>query len=488
MFKHSLVGSFVALVLMTGCSHQVLKSSTPESCVYTDVAGLPCTHQVASGLAYSLPKGQVLLAASRRPITVADTIEALKAVAAAKQAVAKSMKALSDAQSARAKNLATPGTSDSQKAQDDAAVATAAAGLEGDKAALQTAEAVLADMQGGAGKYIEVATVVQLPVAPDPTSRYVANLSHLISRDDNFKLSVVNGLLTTTDTSSADQTGAVLVKLADAAVSIATLVAGGVPLIPSGPVPAEAPPKPKLPCEYNIATAFNPSNPSEVETVKKELAKRAPHFEIAVDNPDVQLQKQLIRRDKTLVPGLVYRTAINVTVSIAPKSDALTTEECPLQRLVAAQSLSAIVPDTRADFVAPLKAGAFTASKFQYKFIDGMLVDYNVTQPSEIGAIADIPIKLVNNIMSIPGSILKFRFDFASAESKLIAEQTARLKAQNDQAVAIINMRSALETARATLANAPLADATARVNAIKALREAQQALEELKSSTKSSAP
>jgi len=91
-------------------------------------------------------------------------------------------------------------------------------------------------------------------------------------------------------------------------------------------------------------------------------------------------------------------------------------------------------------------------------------------------------------IRSIPGSILKFRFDFTSAESQLITEQTARLKAQNDQAVAIINMHIALETARASLANAPLADATTRVNAIKALREAQKALEELKSSTKSTAP
>jgi hypothetical protein len=432
----------------------------------------------------------VLLAASRRLITDADTIEAQKAVEAAKQAVAKSTKALSDAQSTQAKNLATPGTSDSQKAQDAAAVATAAAGLEGDEAARQTAEAVLADTKKGIGRYVELATMVQLPTAPDPSSRYVANLSHLISRDDNFKLSVVNGLLTTTNTSSTDQTGVVITKLADAAASIATLVGSGVPLIPSETAPTPNVALPPPPCEYNITITFNPSDPSKVEEVKNQLKKIRVNFEIAVDNPGDKQKTQNISRDNSLVAGLVYRTAINVTVGIAPKSEATTLphERCGLQRLVAAQSLSAIVPDTQADFVAPLEAGTFTASTFQYKFIDGMLVDYNVTRPSELAAIADIPIKFINNIMSIPGSILKFRFDFTSAESQLITEQTARLKAQNDQAVAIINMHIALETARASLANAPLADATTRVNAIKALREAQKALEELKSSTKSTAP
>src|SRR5258708_18515546 len=77
--------------MLGGCSHYVIKSDHTEGCDNTKFAATDnpsCAHGVPVGFVYSLPKGQVLLAAFRKAITAADVAKAQADFASAKQSVA----------------------------------------------------------------------------------------------------------------------------------------------------------------------------------------------------------------------------------------------------------------------------------------------------------------------------------------------------------------------------------------------------------------
>jgi hypothetical protein len=99
-----------------------------------------------------------------------------------------------------------------------------------------------------------------------------------------------------------------------------------------------------------------------------------------------------------------------------------------------------------------------------------------LTRPSEIAAAVAVPVGLINDVMSIPGSIFKFRLDYSKAEADLATQEAARIKAQSDQAVALVTAQTSLQTAQTTLETTQLNDATARYKAILALIQAQNAL------------
>ena len=80
-----------------------------------------------------------------------------------------------------------------------------------------------------------------MSIIPDDTQRFVANLDHSSWRDDSVKLSVVNGLLTSSNTQSTDQSANIIESLASAAIGIVTFIGAGVPVVPPGVAPAAKP-------------------------------------------------------------------------------------------------------------------------------------------------------------------------------------------------------------------------------------------------------
>jgi hypothetical protein len=558
------------LCLTAGCAQNVIRSDHVEACYTNPDHQLanpnkdpPCSHKVPVGLAYSLPKGQVLIAAFRKPISAADAAKAQGDLATALQAVADNTTKLATAEATQAKN-AVPGETDAQKAQDKAAVDAAKAALTAAQAQAQSAQSNLDEIKRGlpkntpaelakanddvaqaeaavkddtdkhnealksgnaadikktqaqldmdqkdlddkrkkqteikagtqSGKYMETFTLTPQAIIPDDTERFVANLNHGRWRDDTFKLSVVNGLLTSTNSQSTDQTSNIISSLASAAVGIVTFAGAGVPVIPPGSWAAAKPADDNVPqptridppkrCDYVYAKTFDPTSAREVAAINNELRDRETQAHIQLQSTFLMGKTavtphaiETYQEETKGVDGLVYRAAAGVGVQVVPFFDAKTGENCALQAAPQAQSVQVFVPDTNAEFIAPAEAGAMTASSFQYNFASGMLADFNLTRPSEVAAVASIPVDIVNKIMTIPTSILKLRLDYSTAQTTLATQNAALITAQGSEAVALVNAKLALETAETNLSTADINDPTARYNALTALVKAKQAL------------
>lgn len=554
----ALTFTLTVIAMMGGCAHNVIQSDHTEACEKTTTAtdSPPCAHGIPVGFVYSLPKGQVLLAAFRKAITAADVAKAQADFASAKQAVAEATAKLEAAQKTQDKNKG-PTESDSQKTEDQAAVDAAKATLTAAQASATSAQLKLTDAQSGApktaedikaandavtaeeqkvsdtqkaldkipksghegeiktaqaaldaeklalegakahaadvlatkdGKFVETFTLTPQAIVPDGNQRFVANLDHLTSRDDTLKFSVVNGLLTTTSSQSTDQTASIISSLASAAIGIVTFVGAGIPVVPpqGRPIVKDKPES----CEYVFTKAFDPTNSKEVEDINTALSAAQVQAHIVLrtgfPTPDpaapshhitsyLKKVKQ-INDDKMPIDGLVYRTPAGTQVEALPLLGSTTAAHCPLQTMPQGQSLQVFVPDTNAEFIVPAKAGALTASNFQFAFSSGMLTDYSVTRPSELAAGASIPVDIVNKIMTIPTSILKLRLDYSTAETNLATQKAALITAQSGETLALVNAKLALGTAETNLNTAELNDPTARYKALAALVQAKQAL------------
>jgi hypothetical protein len=327
-----------------------------------------------------------------------------------------------------------------------------------------------------------------LAIVPDDTRRFVANLDHVTSRDDTLKFSVVNGLLTTTSSQSTDQTASIISSLASAAIGIVTFVGAGVPVVPPDDKAKPAVKDNPDSCEYVFTKAFDPTNTTEVQDINTALNATQIQAHIILrtgysERKPPQLHISSYKKtsaqsadDKEPIEGLVYRSAAGTQVEALPILGSTTAAHCPLQAMPQGQSLQVFVPDTNADFIVPAKAGALTASNFQFAFSSGMLTDYSVTRPSELAAGASIPVDIVNKIMTIPTSILKLRLDYSTAETSLASQKAALITAQSGVTLALINAKINLETAETNLNTAELNDPTARYKALTALVQAKQAL------------
>jgi hypothetical protein len=548
------------ILAVSGCAGNTVRSVQTEVCKTDSLAmqgpsaTKPCAHGIPSGLVYALPKGQVMLAAYRKPISAADVAKAQADVASANQALADASNKLAAAQATQTKNAAAAGETAAQKGADLAAVTAAQATLAAAQALVQSATAKLADIKSGLpkptpddliqanqlvadakvkvdgataalaeaqkqtdidaaktalakankgyqdaeanlvkikndvqpGKFVETVTLTPLSIIPEDTQRFVANLDHSAWRDDSLKLSVANGLLTSSNTQSTDQTANIIENLASAAIGIVTFFGAGVPVVPPSttpPTPARAPGEAALPCDYVYSQVFDPTSATEVSAVSGRLqaADIRAHFvlwtTLSARTPAIAAQNiSTYAKDPTAINGLVYRTPVGVTVFVVPTNDANTTKDCPLQTKSQAQSLQVFVPDTNADFIAPIRAGALTASSTQFAFSNGMMTDYSLNQPSEALAFSSIPVDIVNKIMTIPTSILKLRLDYTTAQTSLASQQAALITAQGSEAIALVNARTALQTAETNLATADINDPTARFNALTALVQAREAL------------
>ena len=61
-----------------------------------------------------------------------------------------------------------------------------------------------------------------------------------------------------------------------------------------------------------------------------------------------------------------------------------------------------------------------------------MLTKLDINKPSESIAAIQIPIDIVKSIVSIPGEILKLRFDYSTASKQVLDAQKNELQAKQD--------------------------------------------------------
>jgi hypothetical protein len=527
-----------AAFMVIGACTTTTKSVRVDGCL-TPLANQPSAASTARldcrrGVAYSLPKAQVTLNASRHRVATTDPradlavadlafatekdpekkaiigavqqllgaiVSASDLVNAANNLVTKDQAAVSAAQTALSDDTAAKAAA-TKIATDKKTLSEAQDKLAKEKLSLDTANASLAKAQAAFPKWQETATLTVIPAVPDPTARYVANLAHEPTRDDTLKISVVNGLLSSSNTVSTDQTPNLIVSLADAAIT-----AGSFPGVKGVAAPAPVATiddvRTALDCSYDIVEVFDPTSDEQKAVVDADLSAVNSHITLEVAS-SLPGDSGAAPPDQT--DGLVYRIATPVVIraSAQLQSDSIFAR-CPLAALPTAQSALAVVPDSRTSYVINNKAGAFTTTNQSFGFSNGMLTDYSIQRPSEIAAVANIPVRIAQDLIQIPTQLLQLRLNYdtqatavvnaqtayqqallsrtsalATSQATIVNAQTALRQAQLNQPIAVVNEQTALVNAQTTLqqsrANQPLAGVNSQialVNANTALQQAQ---------------
>lgn len=451
---------------LPGCaSQEIVRSQMPN----------PTAASNNPGMVYALPKGQIQLVATRKKIDDDDIAAAQKVATEAKATLEADKKALAEAEAAsktadallksatNAKDT-TAATKEElgKKAALAAAVRTYLTEKAGASQKVAAAAAARATELGGIkGKWQEVVEVSALPVVPDASRRFIAHLNHEITRDDKLKITVANGMLSTGNATSTDQTTAVILSLVQAAAAFTGPGNLGVvkhsTLMFAKPFerPSEAPTPDKC-TAYSLSAVFDPTNFAEVQSALSLLKRKTGAVVVKVDDMycatsgskcDIAGTVVPVVRfaDKTSPAGLVYRAprAVRITVGAASNFDVVNDTGCDASGSVPNATTVVVVPDSHAEFLMSARAGAFTKSTFDFAFKDGMPTDLSVEQPSEFLGIASLPIDLAKAILSVPASIIKLRVDYDSQANAEITAQTAAFNAQ----IARLSAQQALDAA-----------------------------------------
>lgn len=456
---HAFAGVLAAAIAIALQSCAVIASKD-----HTEMVGrgsdVKTTHTTA-GLAYALPKGALQIVAERKKITADDVKKAKELAESTKAKAEASAKALEVAKARLVElegqlNLAVDPAK--TKLAEDAAIAKAVVAYAtvvstSDADVAKQAQAKFDGVADQVDAWVETASIAVVPLAPDPSARFVANMAHNWTRDDAVKLVVANGLLATSTATAKDQLPGILVSIAQSLASVGV----GAPPRSAWAVRNTSPADTKLSTDckaYSRSVVFDPSDPADTFAKLQVLLseKPRPGFDIKIGQVDTAefTSTTSFAKPPLIEPacgrncdGLYYRapTAIEVRISGSSKSEA----DCKLIAPPGAFSAMVTVPDIGYTYVLPTRAGAFTTSKMEFAFKDGMPTDFGMDRPSEIAAIAGIPVEIAKALVSIPAELIQLRVNHDSQANALTAAQTEALKAQLEQ----LKAQQALDAAAA---------------------------------------
>lgn len=439
-YRNWLPAGLGAAVVATGCASAIVQSVPVSDNKRPQV-----------GLVYALPKAQLRFVAQRKQVDAEEVAAAAKAAADAAAALGLAQKREAEAKS-RAKDTADAEAADDGKNADVKPLLAKAAGIARAWLSVATQRRVAAEaaasvartnhdaLKGNLGKWVETATLTFLPSIPDSQARFIAAHERHSARDDAIKMTVANGMLSSSNISSTDQSATVILNLVKAAAvgrASGTKVYSGVdaPLIDGKRVAQTCMP-------FYVAHTFDP-------TVKHELAaavvllrtksggamilsidESAPHAcaRNCVGRERQDAGSEHSPADESYV-GYVYRAARSVSASIQPRS---IVGVCSAGESASGVHVSAVVPDADTRFVLPATAAAFVKSKLEYVFKDGMPTEVSIDQPSTLAAISGLPLEIAKAIIEVPASIIKLRVDYESQSAALAEAKTKLLKAQLD--------------------------------------------------------
>jgi hypothetical protein len=419
----------VATLVLGGCSTAVMQSAPMDDT------------KLVNGLVYALPKAQVEIKASRKMIT-ADDVAKAKAALDKATAAAKDAKAMNDAAYASVdvlkalhKAALEPGKTELHKQLTilEAQAGLAKKALSASEDAQKRAKEDFDKLDPNLGKMLETATLTVMPPVPDPASnaRYVASWSGAMTRDDEFKLTVAGGLLNSADASSTDQSAAILVSLAQ---GVAAARFGSQPFALSSKRQHVQPKDADVSrCEpYELVRRFDPTSDAEVKQLEQDLEA----FGKADLGLDITPKPALRVADTSTSekPGIFYRPLVAATLTLGSRKSAdgkkATACTVPENASNKSETLVAVVPDSRTLALLPVEAGMFTTTTHKLVFKDGTPTEVSVNSPSQLAAIAGLPIAIARAMLSVPGELIKLRFNYDSDAAKSLEEQVKQVNKQ----------------------------------------------------------
>lgn len=438
------------IAFLGGCASPVLKSVAYDG-------------NEVNGLVYALPKGQVLLQASRRKVDTAevdaakkdtdDTAEAAKTAAASSKSAEQQFKAL-EAEVAKAEEMkvGADALADVKRRRDLAKVLAALAKTKAETtaAAAKKASDAYGLVRGQVGKWVESGSLTPQPNAPDPQRRFVTTHTASLWRDDVLALNVVDGMLSTSESKATGQAANIIVNLVR---SVAALGVGSAPAVPkttfsllrSGA--GGQSPQIELDCNaYDVAFMFDPTDQVSWKSARSQLVATGSQLQLTdisapTPTPDSAASRPAAEPPKPPVHGLVYRAPRRLTLELArtPSPASPPPGNCVPDGPSSPARITVSLPDASTMHVLPVIGAELTKTSIKHVFKEGMLTELSLEQPSTLAAVAVLPVEILKALVSIPAELIKLRIDYSSQEKseiegqvKIIEAQIALLKAQRD--------------------------------------------------------
>lgn len=206
--------------------------------------------------------------------------------------------------------------------------------------------------------------------------------------------------------------------------------------------------------------------PAELQTATKNLVEaRAAFVHAQADRNDLAA-RQATRGQRLQAAWDATATAAGFTRSGGGYGLARTT------RSDSTLLVSDFAPITRI----PLERAAFVKSTDKLTFTNGVLTGREWDRPSSAAAVAGFPAEVLGKLISLPGEILKLKFDVSSAATKLAKQQEDLRAAREQQAKDRLADEESYYTAYARAKQAEAALAAVPPDDDKALSAARAAL------------
>lgn len=440
--KKTALLSAAAATLVSGCT-TIVSNPLP-----TKEASPPGTINFASqsfrdtkGIIYFLPKRQIKVTASQKPVNaeaVADAKEALTKAKAAEATATATLGATSASLKKEEAILAAMETPTSKqqdkvtrlKAQQKVEQKAVADATNARVAAENTLAIRETSLASGLPEFSVSASLTD-PI-PDPAKAFQMYFHHSIQRDDEFSIGVnKKGLLTSGKVTAADRTGDILVEIAG---SIAGLV-GGAP----GPVAAGAPATPRQmrACHKGFGDAIEYNglfDMDNVAAINTELGKCFP-FSISLTPLASSDAESIYYEDKSVpnggnrkIRGLVHRANLPYTLTVNECALTGSTNDYRCQGAFYAKQTSIVMmPNDGPMGVIPFKSSMFVTTVDEVTFEDGIVTGWNRKAPSELLEFVRLPIKIAKEVISIPAELVQLKIDLSSKEAKLDSALQAQI-------------------------------------------------------------
>lgn len=387
----------------------------------------------AEGVAYFLPRQMVKITAARSGGKLDDAIKALAEAQTAHDAAKAKVAATTAAIRATEDMLIDAGSPEAKEIlkarlkalNEDLGKQTAAVG-EAKKAVDEARLKVLAAAgqaanPPGPGAYKVQMKLDLLPPSADPAQAFVLNPRHTPLRDDEHKLVISPaGLLTSTDITSIDRTGEILVELA----AFAGGRAGNAPVGMSGRDCTGAPSEFTGLVDLASAASLAEAN-QQLECLGVRLVVNDVHWAA------VKLAAPGDRRGTygNAIEGIAYRTPVEVEVRIERCTDkdkacTATTGWHPTETIAFPLPQAGPISYVRQD------AGLLVKTKYALAFKDGILVNYDASRPSELLEVARTPMRVVQGGFDGLSKVVSLRTGVTNNRKDLLAAQKGLLDAQ----------------------------------------------------------
>lgn len=275
-------------------------------------------------------------------------------------------------------------------------------------------------------------------IEPDPKYMFILrpNLSPCAS--DAMQINVNSqGLLTTVSSTNTDESGEVLVTLAQVAIESFKIAAGGLPV---GIEATDDQPWPK-----EVVVTFSPTDPDGILVAETALKKA--RLVLRVTNDFCQFPKEWRTLpepddDPARFDGFFYRPALPWTVSLSN-----TEEKSSISQTV-------LLPNGAPILSFSPKRSPLVQRVTHVTLENGTLKEVSINKPSSVLAGVKIPLRILQAIVALPTELIQLKFNYSSTNEALLKSQAAELKALKD----ILEAQRALASARTNQSSAGATD------------------------------